>query len=88
MKRLPLLLLAGLLIFLPLGGCAKGEQKTITAFVGSASKPAMEEAAQAFEPIVPQDQEHAGNAGRIHGEDEQRVGHTDLAKDGDDLVSE
>ena len=41
--------LAGLLIFIPLVGCQKGEQKTITAFVGSASKPAMEEAARAFE---------------------------------------
>lgn len=41
--------LAGLLIFIPLGGCQKGEQQTITAFVGSASKPAMEEAARAFE---------------------------------------
>jgi molybdate transport system substrate-binding protein len=30
-------------------GCAKEEEKTITAFVGSASKPPMEEAAAAFE---------------------------------------
>ena len=37
------------LIFIPLSGCAKGEQKTLTAFVGSASKPAVEEAAKAFE---------------------------------------
>jgi len=41
--------LAGLMIFLPLGGCAKGEQKTITAFCGAASKPAMDESAQVFE---------------------------------------
>ena len=49
MKRLSLLFLAGLLSFLPFGGCTKGEGKIITAFVGSASKPAMEEAAKAFE---------------------------------------
>lgn len=49
MKRLLVLLLAGLLILIPASGCAKGEQKTITAFVGAASKPAMEEAAQVFE---------------------------------------
>ena len=36
-------------MLIPIGGCAKGEQKTITAFCGSASKPAMEEAAQTFE---------------------------------------
>lgn len=48
MKRLSLLLLAGLLSFPLFGGCARGEGKTITAFVGSASKPAMEEAAKAF----------------------------------------
>jgi len=41
--------LAGVLILIPFGGCSQGEQKTITAFCGSASKPAMEEAAQAFE---------------------------------------
>ncbi len=41
--------MSGLLILIPLGGCAKGEQKTITAFCGSASKPAMEEAAKVFE---------------------------------------
>ena len=49
MKKLLTLVLAGLLIFTLLSGCAKGQQKTITAFVGSASKPAMEEAAKAFE---------------------------------------
>ena len=49
MKRLLILLVAVLLFSLPLYGCSQGEQKTITAFVGSASKPAMEEAAQAFE---------------------------------------
>jgi len=38
-----------MVVFLPFGGCAGGEQKIITAFCGSASKPAMEEAAQAFE---------------------------------------
>ena len=49
MKKSSLLLLAGLLAVLALGGCAKGQEKAITAFVGSASKPAMEEAAQTFE---------------------------------------
>jgi len=49
MKRISLLLLAGLLSFLILGGCTDGDGKAITAFVGSASKPAMEEAAKAFE---------------------------------------
>ncbi len=49
MRSLPLLLLAGLLIFIPISGCSGGENKNITAFCGSASKPAMEEAAQAFE---------------------------------------
>lgn len=36
-------------MLIPIGGCAKGELKTITAFCGSASKPAIEEAAQTFE---------------------------------------
>ena len=49
MKSLPLIILAGLLILLPVSGCVKTEQKTITAFVGAASKPAMDEAAKAFE---------------------------------------
>lgn len=49
MKRLLALLLTGLLVLISIGGCAKGEQKTISAFVGSASQPAMEEAARAFE---------------------------------------
>ncbi len=50
MKRLLLLLLAGLIAVIPIiSGCTVSENKTITAFVGSASKPAMEEAAQAFE---------------------------------------
>jgi molybdate transport system substrate-binding protein len=44
-----ILLLVGLLIFIPFSGCAKGEQKTITTFCGAASKPAMDEAANAFE---------------------------------------
>jgi len=43
------LLLIGLLILTLFSGCAKGEQKTITAFCGAASKPAMDESAQAFE---------------------------------------
>ncbi len=49
MKKLLALLLAGSLLFTLLGGCTRGGQKEITAFCGSASKPAMEEAAQAFE---------------------------------------
>lgn len=48
MKRL-LLLLLGLVILIPASGCAKTSQKEITVFCGSASKPATEEAAEAFE---------------------------------------
>jgi len=47
-KKLRLLLI-GLLLLVALSGCTKAETKTITAFVGSASKPPMEEAAAAFE---------------------------------------
>ena len=47
MKKLRLLL-TGLLMVIAFSGCAKAESKTITAFVGSASKPAMEEAIQVF----------------------------------------
>jgi len=43
------LLLVGLLIFTLFSGCAKGQQKTINVFCGAASKPAMDESAQAFE---------------------------------------
>ena len=50
MRSLPLLLLAGLIAVIHIiSGCSGGEHKNITAFCGSASKPAMEEAAQAFE---------------------------------------
>ena len=54
MKKITLIaalvfLLVGLLIFIPFTGCAKEEQKTITVFCGAASKPAMDEAANAFE---------------------------------------
>ena len=48
MQRLALLILAGLLIVPSLAGCAPEGPKAITAFCGSASKPAMEEAAAAF----------------------------------------
>jgi molybdate transport system substrate-binding protein len=48
MKKLRLLL-TGLFLVIACSGCAKAEPKTITAFVGSASKPPMEEAAAAFE---------------------------------------
>lgn len=48
MKKSVILGLIGVLVItLVAGGCSK--QKTITAFCGAASKPAMEEAAQAFE---------------------------------------
>lgn len=49
MKKAAVLFLAWLLILIHVSGCSPEEQKTITAFVGSASKPAMEEAAKAFE---------------------------------------
>jgi len=49
MKKLFVLLLAGLLVLIPVSGCFGGEEKSITAFCGAASKPAMEEAAKAFE---------------------------------------
>jgi molybdate transport system substrate-binding protein len=49
MKKLFVLILVGLLVFIPVGGCSGDEEKSITAFCGSASKPAIEEAAQAFE---------------------------------------
>jgi molybdate transport system substrate-binding protein len=48
MKKLRLLVI-GLLLLVTLSGCTRAENKTITAFVGSASKPPMEEAAAAFE---------------------------------------
>ena len=50
MKRLIGLTIVGILLTaLVIGGCAQGEEKVITAFVGSVSKPAIEEAAQVFE---------------------------------------
>lgn len=49
MKNLFILILAGMLVLISAVGCSSGEQRSITAFVGSASKPPMEEAAQAFE---------------------------------------
>jgi molybdate transport system substrate-binding protein len=48
MKKFRLLLI-GVLLLVALSGCAKVEPKSITAFVGSASKPPMEEASAAFE---------------------------------------
>lgn len=41
--------LIGMLALLSFSGCSREESKSITAFCGSASKPAMEEAARAFE---------------------------------------
>ena len=49
MKKLIILSLIGLIVFIPVAGCSGDGGKSITAFCGSASKPAMEEAAQAFE---------------------------------------
>jgi len=50
MKKLILILiLAGLLTTIPFGGCSGGGGDSIAVFAGSASKPAMEEAARAFE---------------------------------------
>lgn len=49
LRKMLVLFVVGLPILIPLGRCGTEERKTITAFVGSASKPAMEEAAQAFE---------------------------------------
>jgi molybdate transport system substrate-binding protein len=48
-KRLAILLLGAGFLALAAGACAPKTQKSVTAFVGSASKPPMEEAAQAFE---------------------------------------
>jgi molybdate transport system substrate-binding protein len=48
MKKI-ILLLIGVLLFMAISGCAGTESKTITAFVGSASKPPMEEAAKTFQ---------------------------------------
>jgi molybdate transport system substrate-binding protein len=48
MTRILKIFLLGVIIILAIGGCARQETKTVTAFCGSASKPAMEEAAQAF----------------------------------------
>lgn len=50
MTKLTVVLLAGLLLMTLVGGCAREEGETqITVFCGSASKPAMEDAAIAFE---------------------------------------
>lgn len=47
-RKIVSLFLVSMMILITICGCAQEEQKTITAFCGSASKPAMEEAAQAF----------------------------------------
>jgi molybdate transport system substrate-binding protein len=49
MVKKVMLLLIGVLSFMAIGGCAGTESNSITAFVGSASKPPMEEAARAFQ---------------------------------------
>ncbi len=43
------LVLLGVLLLMTISGCSKEEPKSLTAFVGSASKPPMEEAIKAFE---------------------------------------
>jgi molybdate transport system substrate-binding protein len=48
MVRKSIAFLAAFLLFSVFAGCGGGPSKTITAFVGSASKPPMEEAARAF----------------------------------------
>jgi len=48
MKKILGLVLAGMMLLVAVGGCTQEETKEVTAFCGSASKPAMEEAAQAF----------------------------------------
>jgi len=47
-SMLPVLILVGLIVTVMVGGCSADKDNTITAFCGSASKPAMEEAAAAF----------------------------------------
>jgi len=42
------LVLIGMVLLIAIGGCTTEEQKAINAFCGSASKPAMEEAAESF----------------------------------------
>jgi molybdate transport system substrate-binding protein len=44
-----ILVFVGMMLLISINGCAGKESKSITAFVGSASKPPMEEAAAAFE---------------------------------------
>ena len=48
MKKLFMLILVGMLILIPVGGCSGDEENSITAFCGAASKPALDEAALAF----------------------------------------
>lgn len=48
MNRVIILVTASVLWLLAGGGCAQEQPETVTAFVGSASKPAMEEAIKAF----------------------------------------
>lgn len=48
MPRILKLVLVGTMLLIAVGGCAQEEQETITVFCGSVSKPAVEEAAQAF----------------------------------------
>ena len=48
MRRFIGLVLAVVVLLMALNGCTRGEEGAITAFVGSANKPAMEESAQAF----------------------------------------
>lgn len=47
--RLGIILLAALLVLVPISGCSKVQQETLTVFAGSASKPPLDEAGRAFE---------------------------------------
>ncbi len=49
MKKSLVVVIAVVTIFITFAGCSQEETKSITVFCGSASKPAMEEAAQVFE---------------------------------------
>ena len=49
MKKSLFVVIAVVMVFITFAGCSQEETKSITVFCGSASKPAMEEAAQVFE---------------------------------------
>jgi len=49
LEKICVLILAGMIILASFAGCIGEKEKTITVFAGAASKPALDEAAQAFE---------------------------------------